>query len=73
MVDALIGEEDVVIKPLQDQFTSSPGIAGATVLGDSSVSLIIDVNQLLELGVKQELDAQQVREAEAIKSAAARG
>lgn len=73
MVDALIGEEDVVIKPLQDQFTSSPGIAGATVLGDGSVSLIIDVNQLLELGVKQELDAQQLREAEAIKSAAARG
>ena len=41
MVDALIGEEDVVIKPLQDQFTSSPGIAGATVLGDGSVSLIL--------------------------------
>lgn len=73
MVDALIAEEDVVIKPLQDQFTSSPGIAGATVLGDGSVSLIIDVNQLLELGVKQELDAQHVREAEAIKSAASRG
>ena len=69
MVDALIGEEDVVIKPLHDQFTSSPGIAGATVLGDGSVSLIIDVSQLLELGVKQELDAQQLREAEAIKSA----
>ncbi|MBP3366819.1 MAG: chemotaxis protein CheW [Treponema sp.] len=73
MVDALIAEEDVVIKPLQDQFTSSPGIAGATVLGDGSVSLIIDVNQLLELGVKQEIDAQQIREAEAIKSAASRG
>ena len=67
MVDALIGEEDVVIKPLQDQFTASPGIAGATVLGDGSVSLIVDVNQLLELGVKQELDAQQYREAEAMK------
>ncbi len=72
MVDALIGEEDVVIKALQDQFTASPGIAGATVLGDGSVSLIIDVNQLLELGVKQELDAQQVRESEA-KSVASRG
>lgn len=70
MVDALIGEEDVVIKPLESQFTSSPGIAGATVLGDGSVSLIVDVNQLLELGVKQELDAQQIREAEAIKTAA---
>ena len=59
MVDALIGEEDVVIKPLKDQFTNSPAIAGASILGDGSVSLIIDVSQLLDLGVKQELLAQQ--------------
>lgn len=59
MVDALIGEEDVVIKPLKDQFTNSPGIAGASILGDGSVSLIIDVSQLLDLGVKQELLSQQ--------------
>ena len=58
MVDSLIGEEDVVIKPLRDQFTNSPGIAGASILGDGSVSLIIDVSQLLELGVRQELLAQ---------------
>ena len=58
MVDSLIGEEDVVIKPLRDQFTNSPGIAGASVLGDGSVSLIIDVRQLLELGVRQDLNAQ---------------
>jgi len=32
MVDSLIGEEDVVIKPLKDQYTNSPGIAGATIL-----------------------------------------
>jgi two-component system chemotaxis sensor kinase CheA len=57
MVDSLIGEEDVVIKPLRDQFTQSPGIAGASILGDGSVSLIIDVSQLLELGVRQELEA----------------
>ena len=59
MVDALIGEEDVVIKPLRDKFTSSPGIAGASILGDGSVSLIIDVSQLLDLGVRQETLAQQ--------------
>lgn len=59
MVDALIGEEDVVIKPLKDKFTSSPGIAGASILGDGSVSLIIDVSQLLDLGVKQETLARQ--------------
>lgn len=59
MVDSLIGEEDVVIKPLRDQFTQSPGIAGASILGDGSVSLIIDVTQLLELGVRQEIEARQ--------------
>ena len=64
MVDALIGEEDVVIKPLKDQFTNSPGIAGASILGDGSVSLIIDVGQLLELGVKQELLAQAQEQAQ---------
>jgi two-component system chemotaxis sensor kinase CheA len=57
MVDSLIGEEDVVIKPLRDQFTQSPGIAGASILGDGSVSLIVDVTQLLELGVRQEIEA----------------
>lgn len=54
MVDSLIGEEDVVIKPLRDQYTSSPGIAGASILGDGSVSLIIDVSQLLDLSVNRE-------------------
>ncbi|MBP7096478.1 MAG: chemotaxis protein CheA [Spirochaetia bacterium] len=56
MVDSLIGEEDVVIKPLRDQYTNSPGIAGASILGDGSVCLIIDVSQLLELGLKRELE-----------------
>lgn len=63
MVDSLIGEEDVVIKPLTDQFTNSPGIAGASILGDGSVSLIIDVAQLLELGMRQEINARQRRDA----------
>ncbi|MBN2353439.1 MAG: chemotaxis protein CheA [Spirochaetales bacterium] len=52
LVDSLIGEEDVVIKPLKDRFTKSPGIAGASILGDGTVSLIIDVAQLLELGMR---------------------
>ncbi|GHU23244.1 chemotaxis protein CheA [Spirochaetia bacterium] len=63
MVDSLIGEEDVVIKPLRDQYTNSPGIAGASILGDGSVSLIIDVSQLLELGLKKELAEREEREA----------
>ena len=63
MVDSLIGEEDVVIKPLRDQFTMSPGIAGASILGDGSVCLIIDVSQLLELGLKRELEERRRLEA----------
>jgi len=63
MVDSLIGEEDVVIKPLRDQFTNSPGIAGASILGDGSVSLIIDVGQLLDLGLKKEMEQRRIREA----------
>jgi two-component system chemotaxis sensor kinase CheA len=63
MVDSLIGEEDVVIKPLHDRFTQSPGIAGASILGDGSVCLIIDVSRLLELGFKQELEERRRLEA----------
>jgi two-component system chemotaxis sensor kinase CheA len=62
MVDSLIGEEDVVIKPLRDQYTNSPGIAGASILGDGSVSLIIDVGQLLELGLSKEKEHRRARE-----------
>jgi two-component system chemotaxis sensor kinase CheA len=64
MVDSLIGEEDVVIKPLRDSYTSSPGIAGASILGDGSVSLIIDVSQLLDLGLRKEMEERVRREAE---------
>ncbi|MDC7127157.1 MAG: chemotaxis protein CheA [Spirochaetales bacterium] len=63
MVDSLIGEEDVVIKPLKDKYTNSPGIAGATILGDGTVSLIIDVSQLLDLGLKREIEERKLREA----------
>ena len=63
IVDSLIGEEDVVIKPLRGQFTSVPGIAGANITGDGTVSLIIDVPQLLDLGMKRELEERRKREA----------
>ena len=62
IVDSLIGEEDVVIKPLRDHFTNSPGIAGANITGDGKVSLIIDVSQLLELGLRREKEERARRE-----------
>ncbi len=59
MVDQLIGEEDVVIKPLKDKYTNVPGIAGATILGDGKVSLILDVSQILELCFRNERAARE--------------
>ena len=54
LVDSLIGEEDIVIKPLKDRYTCVPGISGATILGDGRVSFILDITQLLDLGLKIE-------------------
>jgi len=62
IVDALIGEEDVVIKPLRDHYTNAPGIAGANITGNGTVSLIIDVSQLLELGQNREIEARRQRD-----------
>ncbi len=42
-VDNLIGEQDIVIKPLNNKYTNVKGIAGATILGDGQVSLVVDV------------------------------
>ncbi len=61
MVDSLIGEEDVVIKPLKDRYSASPGVAGATILGDGRVALILDVSKLLELGQKREREERRRR------------
>lgn len=59
VVDRLLGEEDVVIKPLRDDFSNTPGIAGATILGDGKVSLIIDVTQLLDMGTIHQIESRQ--------------
>lgn len=46
MVDALVGQQQVVIKSLEQNYQTVPGIAGATILGDGRVALILDVAQL---------------------------
>ncbi|MCL5022195.1 MAG: chemotaxis protein CheW [Nitrospirae bacterium] len=45
-VDGLRGRQEIVIKPLDDVFGTSYGIAGASVLGDGRVVLIVDVPAL---------------------------
>lgn len=49
VVDRVLGEEDVVIKSLAENFKNVPGIAGASILGDGRISLILDVAALVEM------------------------
>lgn len=49
MVDELVGQQQVVIKNLGEKFHQIKGVAGATILGDGKVGLILDVNGILEL------------------------
>ncbi len=45
-VDALVGQQQVVIKSLEQHYKRVQGIAGATIMGDGSVALILDVESL---------------------------
>ena len=47
-VDGLLGEEDIVIKSLAENYHDVPGLAGASILGDGRVSLILDVPVLID-------------------------
>uniref|UniRef100_UPI0035938F5D chemotaxis protein CheA n=1 Tax=Desulfococcus sp. TaxID=2025834 RepID=UPI0035938F5D len=51
VVDALIGQEETVIKPLVDYLQESSGFSGATILGDGRISLILDVYELIKLSI----------------------
>ncbi len=47
VVDHIIGQEEVVIKPLGAMLYQTPGFSGATITGDGSIALIIDVPSLV--------------------------
>ena len=48
VVDQLIGQEEVVIKPLGDMLHGTPGMAGATITGDGRIALILDIPGMLK-------------------------
>lgn len=48
IVDELRGQQEVVIKSLGDFLNNLPGIAGATILGDGKVTLILDIGSLIQ-------------------------
>jgi two-component system, chemotaxis family, sensor kinase CheA len=49
LVDELVGQQQVVVKSLETNFRRVPGLSGATVMGDGSVALILDVAHLVRL------------------------
>ncbi len=49
IVDEVIGQQQVVVKSLEANFRRVPGLSGATVMGDGSVALILDVNHIVRM------------------------
>lgn len=49
LVDELVGQQQVVIKSLEQHYKRVPGAAGATIMGDGSVALILDVESLADV------------------------
>ncbi len=62
LVDDLVGQQQVVIKSLERHYKRVPGVAGATIMGDGSVAMILDVESLSNSVTSQEY----VQQAEAI-------
>ena len=61
-VDGLMGQQQVVIKSLEANYGKVDGISGATILGDGSVALILDIQGLMRLARegRQDADFQQI-------------
>ena len=54
IVDQLLGRQEVVIKPLEDYLQENSGFSGATILGDGSISLILNVDELVVMAKERE-------------------
>jgi two-component system chemotaxis sensor kinase CheA len=55
MVDEILGQQQVVIKSMEQNFRKVDGIAGATILGDGTVGFILDIRGLLEMARREVL------------------
>lgn len=56
IVDTLVGQEEIVIKSMGDYLQGIDGVAGATIRGDGRVTLIVDVDALMELAKNINVD-----------------
>ncbi|MCM2317466.1 MAG: chemotaxis protein CheW, partial [Thermoanaerobaculia bacterium] len=48
LVDALVRQQEIVIKSIGDRLKSIPGIAGATEIGENEIILVVDVGSLID-------------------------
>ncbi|MHC5008117.1 MAG: chemotaxis protein CheW, partial [Planctomycetota bacterium] len=48
-VDELLGSQDIVIKSLSENFVQIPGLSGASILGDGTVCLMLDVGKVIDM------------------------
>ncbi|WP_020166516.1 MULTISPECIES: chemotaxis protein CheW [Methylotenera] len=54
-IDSLVGQQQVVIKSLETDFRKVKGVSGATIMGDGSVALILDIPAIINIGQTQQL------------------
>ena len=68
MVDALLGQEEVVIKPLVDYLHEQNCFSGATIIGDGRISLILDVYELINMATASQVKKHQEQERRSLAS-----
>lgn len=66
MVDDLLAQQQVVIKSLKDNYQQVDGISGATILGDGSVSMILDIPGMINIALSRAQKSQKLLEQETV-------
>lgn len=51
LVDEIVGQQQAVVKSMEDNYTFIDGIAGATIMGDGRVAMILDVSTIIRMAV----------------------
>ncbi len=59
VVDALLGEDEVVIKPLVDYLQDGSSFSGATIVGEGHISLILDIRDLVSIVTRSQMKRHQ--------------
>ncbi len=67
VVDELLGQEEVVIKPLADYVQDKSGFSGATIIGDGRISLILDAYEMVRMTANKQAKRQK-QQADMLKS-----